>query len=59
MMHARRFVAGLIVLLALAGIFVRYRETGEIMIPTVWALISIVVAAVLFFVTRGRQLTRK
>jgi hypothetical protein len=59
MMHARRFVAGVIVLSALAGIFVHYRQTGEILVPTIWALISLVVAAALLFVTRGRQLTRK
>jgi hypothetical protein len=59
MRHARRLVAGLIVLVALAGIFVHYRQTGEIMIPTIWTLISLVVAAAVLFVTRGRQFTGK
>jgi hypothetical protein len=43
----------------MARIFVHYRQTGEIMIPIIWALISLVVAAALLFVTRGRQLTGK
>jgi hypothetical protein len=57
--HARRVGAGLIVLFALAKIFVDYQQTGEIMIPTIWTLISLVVAAALLFVTRGRRLSGK
>jgi hypothetical protein len=59
MIRATRLAVALIVIFAMARIFVHYRQTGEIMIPIIWALISLVVAAALLFVTRGRQLTGK